>query len=251
MEKSVKITLIIAATVLILGILGFIAFDSVVSPSNTMAVQGSSVLKVLPDTTSVGFSIQTSAKTAEAAKSNNSVIFENLIAKLAIAGFDRSDLKTESFNIYPEYDYRYDGSNKIKGYIVQHNLKIELNSDKAEEVGKAIDAGVEAGALISYINFELSKDAENSYKVQALEKATQDARTKAEAVARGLGKKVGGLVSVSVSEFNYYPWPIYTASTGIAYDENVAAAKEAAGSTSINPSEREVTAMVSVTFKIK
>src|SRR3989344_1894737 len=247
MEKSVKITLIIAATVLILGILGFIAFDSVVSPSNTMAVQGSSVLKVLPDTTSVGFSIQTSAKTAEAAKSNNSVIFENLIAKLAIAGFDRRDLKTESFNIYPEYDYRYDGSNKIKGYIVQQNLKIELNSDKAEEVGKAI----EAGALISYINFELSKDAENSYKVQALEKATQDARTKAEAVARGLGKKVGGLVSVSVSEFNYYPWPIYTASTGIAYDENVAAAKEAAGSTSINPSEREVTAMVSVTFKIK
>ncbi len=250
MEKSVKITLIIATVVLIIGILGFIAFDSISNPSNTLSVQGSSVVKALPDTVSIGFNVQTSAKTAEAAKSNNSVIAEKLIAELAIAGFDTTKLKTESFNIYPEYDWSR-GDNKIKGYIVQHNMKLELKSEDSEKAGKAIDAGVDAGALISYINFELSKDSENSYKTQALEKATQDARVKAEAVAGGLGKRIGNVVSVSVPEFNYYPWPIYTANAGIAYDENAVAAKEAASSTSINPSEREVTARVSVTFRIK
>ena len=251
MEKSIKITLIIAATVLLLGILGFAAFNSVANPSNTLTAQGTSTIKVVPDVIAVSFNVQTMSKSAEAAKDNNSVIVSQLTSKLVAAGFNADDLKTESYNIYPEYDWS-DGTSRLKGYTVQHNLRLEIPSDESESVGRAIDAGVDSGALISYINFELSNDLENQYKIEALEKATLDARAKAEAITKGLGKSIGDVVSVSTSDFNYYPWATYRLmdAGSTTSQESYAAAKEAIG-TDINPGEREVTASVSVTFRVR
>jgi predicted transposase YbfD/YdcC len=41
---------------------------------------------------------------------------------------------------------------------------------------KVIDSGVDAGALLQYINFELSNDKQNEYKAQALREAGEDAK---------------------------------------------------------------------------
>ncbi len=252
MEKSVKITLIIAATVLILGILGFFVWSSAINPSNTLTTQGSSTIKVIPDTISVSFNAQTRGLNAEGAKENNTIITNALIRKLVDSGFKKDDIKTESYNIYPDYEW-VGGTSRTKGYVVQHMLRLEIQSNQSELVGVAIDAGVESGALINYINFELSKDSENKFKADALEKATLDARNRAEAITRGLNKRIGEVVSVSTSDFNYYPWNTYRAmedSSGLSQG-SYAAVKEAIAGTNIVPSEREVTASVSVTFKIK
>jgi uncharacterized protein YggE len=126
-------------------------------------------------------------------------------------------------------------------------LKVIVNSEETEKLGGIVDAGVDSGAGISYINFELSQESQNKYKAEAMKMAAQDAKVKAESVASGFDKKVGKLVSVGVNEFGYYPWNVYSAS-GLSIREDSAVAKETVSN--IQPGEREVTARVTAVYKI-
>jgi uncharacterized protein YggE len=120
-----------------------------------------------------------------------------------------------------------------------------LPAEEYDKIGTAVDSGVEAGAGISYINFELSQEKQNEYKAEAMKLAAQDARIKAESVAEGFDKDLGSLVSTSVNDFGYYPWLAYEARDG----SSVSDVKEAA--TNIQPSEQEITASVTAVYKMR
>ena len=87
-------------------------------------------------------------------------------------------------------------------------VKVKLN--EYNFVGNVVDEAVDNGALISYINFELSPESESKLKAQAIESATKDAKVKAEAVAKGSGKRIGKLMQVTTSNYNYMPYNYYT-----------------------------------------
>ena len=243
MEKSVQITMIIVGAVVILTLLGF-AMISQVLPSNTIRVDGESNVEVMPDLVGVYFNIQTFAGSATEAKDKNSEIADEVITALLRERFDREEIVTQSFSVNPNYVWR-NGQNKIEGYVAQHFLKLEMSTENIEKIGKAIDAGVNSGATISYINFELSREKQNQYKAQALKEATEDAKIKAEAMAEGLGKKLGSIVSTSDSSFYYSPWMLY----GEVRSEGLSVAKEAV--TDIQPGEQDINARVSVVYKIR
>ena len=244
METSVKITLIIVGAIVILaGVFG-LGIWALVTPGNDITVTGESNIKAVPDLVGVYFTVEMRGATAQDAKNNNSEIVNEVVTKLAKIGFEREALVTESFNVYEEFDW-VNGKQKSLGYKATHSLKIELPTNESEKIGQVIDAGVDGGAMISYINFELSKDKENIYKAQALKEAGEDAKIKADAMAAGIGKKVVDIKSISESNFNYYPWRLYE-SAGMA--PNVAEAKVAA--TTIQPGEQDVSAQVSVIFKL-
>ena len=52
--------------------------------------------------------------------------------------------------------------------------------------------------------------------------AAQDAKVKAGAIAEGFDMKVGKLQSVSMSEFGYQPWNLYSSRGGVAMMEAAA-----------------------------
>jgi len=245
MESSVKITLIIVAAVLLLVFGGgYALFLAGNTDTNTISVDGVSNIKATPDLVSVYFNAQTTGNTSKEANDNNAKMVDEIITALVKQGFERKDIQTESFNIYEDFQWIYN-KQISKGYIATHQLKVELSTNEASKIGDVIDAGVDAGALLNYINFELSTAKQNEYKAQALKEASEDAKLKAESIASGLGKTMGDLVSVSTSNFDYYPWPIY-ASSGVS--EDVAMAKQA--TTNIQPSDQEINAQVSAVFKI-
>mgnify|MGYP001561245822 CR=1 FL=1 len=245
MEKAVQITLIIVAGVLIFGFLAFATFSNIINPTqNTVTGQGTATVKAVPDLVGVYFSVETKASTSEEAASKNADIVEKLKNSLISKGLDKKEIQTLNFNVYPEYDWN-SGTQKIKGYIASHQIRVELSTENSEKIGEVIDAGVSAGAGISYINFELSQELQNKYKSEALKLAAEDAKIKASSIAEGLGKKVGSLVSVSTSDFNYYPWRLYETS-GVASAEDAKAA-----TTNINPGEQEISASVTAIFKIR
>jgi uncharacterized protein YggE len=250
-NSAIVITCIIAAVVLIIAVLVLGRTGSIFpSSGNTVTVQGVSTIKALPDVISVYFTIETKNKTSVEAKDANNAIYDDLVENMIIAGFEESDIKTESFNIYLN-TYWEDGKEKTDGYKATRYLKVELSSDQTDLLSDVIDAGVDAGAGISYINFELSQESQNEYKAQALKLASEDATIKADAIASGFGKEAGKLVSVQISDFGYYPWNVYTSSsTGGAYrEEDAVMAKEAA--MNINPSEQEISASVTAVFRLK
>jgi len=244
MESSVKITLIIAVAVVVIALFGFSMFyDS--SSSNTVQADGYATIEVMPDLVTINFNIETRADNATSAKDENAQISDDLITALVKKGFERKQITTQYYNVYPEYNWQ-SGSRSLIGYKATHQIKLEMSTDDSDEIGEIIDAGVEAGATISYINFELSTELQNQYKTQALEKAAQDAQIKAQSTANGLNKQLGKLISVTTSNFNYYPWSIYAADSADTFRSQEAKS----ASTSIQPGEQEVSASVSVIYKI-
>lgn len=246
MEKSVQITLIIVAGVVLLSLIGFYMISGIM-PSNTVTGNGEASLEVQPDLISVYFNIDTTGKTAGEAKDANAEIVDSLITALVKQGFERKQIQTQSYNIYPDYTYT-NGQRKDNGYRATHFIKVELDVSNLEDIGKVIDIGVDAGALISYISFELTQESQNKYKAMALTQASEDARNKAEAIASGLNKRLGRVVSTSDSNFGYSPWRIYES---VAMDSVGAGMEAKQAVTSIQPSDRLISARVSATYKLR
>jgi uncharacterized protein len=244
MEKSITKTLIIVSGILLLAVLGFLAVKSM-SSSQTVSVNGQSTLTASPDIVAVYFNVETSGKTSQEANNANSVITDKLIAELLKLGFERKDIQTQNFNVYPWTEWE-NGKSFDKGFKATHSIIIKFSANETDKIGDVLDAGINSGAGISYINFELSPELESKYKAEAMKTAASDAKIKAQAIADGFDKKVGRLVSTSVNEFGYNPWNIYTAS-GASSD--IAVAKESVRN--IQPSDKEVTASITATFKLR
>lgn len=245
LEQGTQIALIVVSAIVVLTLIGtYIFFQVNPSTANTVTINGIGDIKATPDLVTVYFTVQTNGTTAEDAKDQNSVIVDNVITALVKQGFERKDITTDSFSIYQ--DYSWNGNKQIPlGYKATHNIKVELSSAQTDKIGSVIDAGVDAGASINYINFELSQAKQNELKAQALTQATQDARTKADAIASGLGKTIGKIVSVSSNEFNYRPYPLYSAMAGsTAEDAKVA-------TTNIQPGQQDVSATVTVVYALR
>jgi hypothetical protein len=250
-NKAIIITSIISGVVFLIALIAMFSFGSI-SPTNKITVEGISSIDVTPDLMTIYFRIETQGKTSIEAKDTNNEILDNLVAELLKLDFERSALKTDNFNIYPNYEWK-DNKQTQDGYKATHSLKLELSSEEFDRASEVIDAGVNSGAGINYINFELTQELQNQYKAEALELASKDAQIKADAVASGFNKKAGKLVSVQVSEFRYSPWNVFTTSepdAGMNYAsaENADLAKQA--TLEISPGEQKVSARVSATFKI-
>lgn len=246
MEKSVQITLIIVVAVLFVMATGIYMYSQRnPSTSNTVSVQGTSQVKAVPDLVTVYFSVQTSGASSQEANDKNSEIVDKVITNLVKLGFERKDITTQNFNVYADYSWT-NGQQTLKGYKATHDIRLEMPTSDSGKIGGAIDAGVDAGALISYINFELTLEKQNEYKALALKQASGDAKLKADSVAAGLGKSVGKLISVSVNEFGYYPWALYRNS------DMVAGASEAkVATTNIQPGQQDINANVQAVFSLK
>jgi hypothetical protein len=242
-DNSVIITLIIAGTILLVALIGYSLLSQFGPATNTVNANGISEIKTMPDLIAVYLTIETNATTATDAKDKNSVIENAVLTELLKLGLERKDIATQNYNIYEDFTWTDEGKKSL-GYKATHQLRIELDSNELDKAGNVIDAGVNGGALVSYINFELSRDKENIYKAQALTAATEDARIKAEAIAKGLGKDLGKIVSVSTTDWGYRPWTMYEGGLMTTASE----AKQAV--TSIQPGEQTVSAQVSVTYKL-
>lgn len=243
MDNSIKITGMIIGAVIFLALIGLFALDSF-EDKETVQVQGSSVVTVTPDIVSINFAVETRGDTSKEAKDANSPIVSEVVDSLMDLGFEREDIETMNLNIYEEFDWSKDKRESI-GFKATHEIRVRFAAEEQPELGPIVDAGVDAGALLRYINFELSRDLENEYKAEALRLAGSDAKMKAEAMATGVGAKLGDIVSVSDSSFGYQPW--------LAYDS-----RELAGAsvdnfnedTSIQIGEREIQGRISVVYEL-
>ncbi len=243
-NTPIVVTSIIAGVILVIALAALLILGNQgPSNENIMNVQGLSTIKVLPDKVSIYFNIQTNGTTTAEANDANTAIYNKLHDALLAQGFNDSDIGTQSFNVYPN-TYYDNGKTVDEGFIASHILKVELSANDTTRLSSIVDDGINVGAGISSIDFELSQSLQNKYKAQAIELASQDAETKAEALAAGFGKSVGSLVSVSVDNYNYAPWVVYSAGSGVAAPEVM---KTVAN---IQPTEQDVTASVTATYKL-
>ena len=245
-KKELRKTLIISATIIIVAIILVLALTNPFS-KNTINVSGTATVEAMPNLVGIYFNIQTTGDTTNEASEANAEIVDELTDSLIALGLGKEDIITQSYNVYQDYDW-INGNRIEKGYIATHSIKIKISTEESEKIGQIIDAGTSAGAGINYINFELSQELQNQYKAEAMQYAAEDARMKAEAIAQGLNKKVGRLVSVSTSDFGYAPWAVYEA-RGVNMAEDASEAKVA--TTNIQPGEQEIYGQITAVFKLR
>ena len=197
---------------------------------------GEATVAVKPDMAQLNVSIVTEAATAQEASESNATrstaVFEKLRSVVGSAG----EIRTLYYNVTPKYNYR-DSVAILTGFTATNTVEVTVND--LNLTGRLIDTAVQAGAnRIDSLRLML-KD-EEPVRAQALRLAGQKARVKAEAIALGVGARVGPLISaeegVSVS-----PIPYGDARTG--------AAAATAATTPVVTGTLEVRATITVNYE--
>jgi len=251
MDNSIKITLIIVVTLAVLAVAGGYGFYNLMhpyTPGKNVEVQGVAEIKANPDVIGVYLNIETNGSTTEIANTENAEKVDELITELMKFGIERKKITTQSFSTYKWEEWE-NGQYVEKGYKATHSIKVELSSSETSLIGRVIDAAAGVGSYISYLNFELSQEKQNEYKAIAIKQASADARIQAQAMAEGLGLKLGDVISVRNQDYYYNPWRYYDYAPMASMESNIASVKEAA--TNIQPGEKDINARVSVVYELK
>lgn len=159
-------------------------------PAKTITVTGNGSVTTVPDRATFNFTIETRAKTATAALAQNSDGATAVVAALKAAGVSSANLQTSQVSLMPQTSQ--DGTT-ILGYVASNSVTARTGLGGA---GKIVDAAVGAGATgVSGPSLDVS-DQSTLYR-DALHKAIDDAKLKAQSLADAAGLNLGAVQSIS------------------------------------------------------
>jgi hypothetical protein len=196
--------------------------------TDSLTVSGTGTVTVVPDEAQMTFGVEARRQTAQAAVSANAEAMEKVIAALRQAGARK--IATQWVSVYPFTNE----TGSVQGYVASNS--VSAVSD-VEDAPALIDAAAAAGANQVSGPGLSSSNAEALYR-QALAKSVDDARAKADVLAKAAGRSVGEITSIV--ESGAQPGPLY--------DRAEAAAS---APTPIVPGQQEISATVSVTFSLR
>jgi len=209
--------------------------------NNTISVTGMAIQKVKPDRVTVTFAVETMNKTAGGALRANSEAMNKVLGALVDAGVKENETRTSFFSIAPTYNYSQTGNvQELTGYIVTNSILVE--SSNLTNVSDWVDAAVRAGAnRVDSLSFTVSEEKMDELRADLTQKATDNARNKANALAQSLNLTITGVKAASLNDFSNPINPL-ALSFGAAVSESI--------KTPITPGEQTVTSTVTVIYKI-
>ncbi len=184
--------------ILILVVAIIFSFNSTASAEEripTISVSGEGVVEVAPDRATISLGVVNRDKDAAKVQADNSRIANNIIKAVTSLGIDKKNIRTGNYSFHQFY--RQDNNRRIAdGYEANNTVTVIV--DDLNLVGKIIDAALANGAN-NVDSLEFGVRNKNNLQNDAIRLAVRDARAKAEVVAAELGKKIVGVLSVSVN----------------------------------------------------
>ena len=235
MKKTVHILTLVCALFLMSCSAAFAAPQQE-TPRPTLSVDGQGTGTAAPDMATVTIGVTTQGEDAAKAQNDNAWVSNQIQDAVRGLGIEEKDIQTRNYSFYPNYSTEKDHRNEVTGYTVNNSVIVVVRDIKL--TGKVIDAALNNGANeINSLDFSAS-DTKAVRKV-ALLNAVQDARDKADVIAKGLGKRIVGIQSVSESTG-------YIETRRFGGNMLMAVAKDAA--TPITPGSLSLTANVHIDF---
>lgn len=247
----------------VLGILGMFLIVQVVTDlaelrfvgsgvpaSNTISVEGTGEAVAIPDIATVYFTVSFEEPTVAAAQEQSTALTSSALEYLREQGIEEKDITTNSYNVYPQYDYVSTtcvpgvpcrgGSQELRGYEVSQRVSVKIRN--LEQVGTVLGGLGEIGVQnISGPNFEI--DDIDAVRAMAREEAIEEAREKARELARDLNVRLVRVVGFW-EDSGSYGYPRYDG----AFAENAALG---GGTPEIPVGESEVSSRVNITYEIR
>lgn len=158
---------------------------------NVITVQSSEEVKVVPDMAEIDFGVLTQEKDAKTCQDKNNEELSKVIQFLKDFGISEESLQTSNYGMNPIYDWN--SGQAIIGYQMETNLTVSDIS--IEQTGALLSACVEAGINnIDRVSY-LSSQYDACYQ-EALSKAIEASRKKAEVMAQASGCTLGSVVHI-------------------------------------------------------
>jgi uncharacterized protein YggE len=174
---------------------------------DTVTAIGAGTGTAAPDTAQVSLGVTFSAKSRTAAQDGASKIAAAIIAAVKGVGVDEKDIQTGQVSLNPRYN---SSGSTITGYDAFQS--IDIKTKLLDKVSAAITAATAAGATnVSGPQFSLSDT--NAARVDAIDKAMADAKTRAAAIAKASGRTLGRVISVTEATVNQIS-PVYDTAAG-------------------------------------
>ena len=193
MRKTIFAVSILVVLAVLTGCQSFGGEKSVVS---TVSVSASATVSLIPDSASFSITAEATEGTTEGARNASSMMVEKAVEILKDEfGITEESFTTDFMQISPYYEW-LDGGRTLIGQKATQKLSVVLSGDNLVKVGKVYDRlSILDGISISSVSYSKLDTAEALAEVR--EKAASAALIKAEAYAKGLGKKVGEVISIS------------------------------------------------------
>ena len=210
-----------------------------------ITVTGDSNTKIAPDTALITFSVVTQNKQALDAQQENAKKSEAVKKAVeSITANAETEIKTNNYNLNPEYDYYTRKMPKILGYEVKNTVTVSINN--LNQVGAVIDQATKAGAnSVEGIQFVLGETS--PAQGDALSLATKQAMAKAESIAKSLNGKI-----VRVVETREGGAPqSFTDAEYRSMDSNMMAAEKSAYETPVQAGSLNVHSQVVLIVEVK
>ncbi len=226
-----------------------LTMTEIVTPSlNTITVNSSESVCVIPDIAQIVYSVRTEAKTAGDCQQQNAADVSKVIELLKSLGVEETSIQTSDYYMHPIYNYS-NNTAKVTGYEASTSLTVsdlpinELDAILAESVLN----GINTVQSITY----MASGYDTSYQ-EALTKAVSAAYEKAKILAAACGSEIGNVIMLQ--ETSGYSQARYTDYARTNMVTSFSAAKEEAlmdTAGSMMPGEISVEASILVEYQLK
>ncbi len=217
---------------------------------NLIVLTGHGEVKAVPDIANIYFTIRKEAKTVKEAQAGVASVEKSSLDFLKTKNIDNKDIKTENTSFNPKYENKVlvpcsmyncpPSNNVIVGYESSESITVKVRN--TDDVGAIIQGlGTLGVENLNGPNFAI--DNEDALKIQARKLAIDEAKVKAQKLAKDIGIRLGKIVSFS--EGNNYPAPMMYAKADMAVSSSVGAPAE------IPKGENTIASDVTITYEIK
>ncbi len=250
----------IKGALIVMGFLSLFLFSKTISEFhnvsindpylNSINVTGEGEVIAVPDIATFSFTVSEVSETVESAQTIATTKVNKIFDSLKAGGVEQKDLKTDGYNINPEYKndsiacLRYPcpvSDPVIVGYRVSQNVTVKVR-DTAKAGALLTSVGKESVSNVSGLQFVI--DDQNVLQDEARSKAIADARLKAKQLAKELGVKLGDVIGYSDGSEGGYP--MYDMGMSSSYKMEMAnVAPE------IPVGENTIVSKITITFEIE
>jgi len=207
-------------------------------------VSGQGKVSITPDIAKVSFGIEESGASLKSLQTSVNQKSKALTDALTKLGIKETDIKTTSYNVYPQYDYTNSAS-RITGYQVSINYAVTIKD--FDLVNDALNAGTAAGAnMVGGISFDVNDETQKEKLNEARKLAVNDAKDKASGLAGAAGITLGKVINISENQSQGRPYPYL-----MSVDKAAAGSPVAMPEADIQPGETEINVTVSLVYEVR
>jgi uncharacterized protein YggE len=159
-----------------------------------ITLQGEGQASAAPDLAVISGGTQVQARTAREAMDGNSRTMRQVQQALKEAGIAERDVTTSALSLRPDIEYQPNTRRpRVVGYTAGHQLQVRVRD--LGKLGDALDRMVAAGAN-QVDGLQLTVDDWSKKVDEARTAAIEDARRKAEILARAAGARLGKVLTI-------------------------------------------------------